>query len=180
MPYNPNQPRKPAGQEKGGEWTRQDDVVEGIVRKYVGLKGNVASTEQAIQIIKMQSYGYSPKEIEQYLKENGIDYVDGYHVSSIDSAKGIKENGIKLSYQEGRRDASYFFLDRNDVADNADNLGYSNGKYAIITIRIPRTEASNIAEDNFYNGTFSSSYSASRLFKKIPADWIRKIEIREN
>lgn len=132
---------------------------------------NIASVKQAIEIIQMQSMGAPPKHIEVMLRENDIDYIQAYHITSIEGAKIIEKDGIKLSYQENRPDASYFFLDKKDIGRNAHDLGH-HGEYAIITIRIPRNDAANIKDDGFFNATFSSSYSAARLFRSIPAEWI--------
>jgi hypothetical protein len=134
--------------------------------------GNVASTQQAIEIIKMQSFGAPPAHIEAYLKENGIDYVEVYHITNTSSVERLEKEGIRMSSQDNRPDASYFFLDKSDIAANAEILGYP--KYSIVTIRIPRQYAANIRDDGLFNGTFSSSYSAARLLQPIPADWIIK------
>ncbi len=133
--------------------------------------GQAASTEQAIEIIKMQGMGAPPAHIEEMLRENGVDYVEAYHVTSVGNMEFVEENGIRVSYQENRPDASYFFLDKADVGRNADILG-QHGEYAIVTIRIPRSEAANVMDDGFFNGTFPSSYSAARYPGSIPPDWI--------
>lgn len=182
MPYNSNEPRNPAGSPNGGEWTgAQLNAIEAAARKGAGLKGKCASTKQAIEIIQMQAYGSPPAHIEEYLRENGIDYVEAYHASSIGGAKHIQENGINMSSQENRPDATYFFLDKDDVGNNANNLGlgHGNSEYAVVTIRIPVKDAANIRDDGLYNGTFSESYSAARLLKSIPASWIQNVETRK-
>ena len=133
--------------------------------------GNTATTKQAIEIIHMQSLGFTPKEILNYLEENNIDYVYAYHITDKSHVESITENGIRMSSQDGRPDASYFFLDKNDAnAVNADQLGYRN--HEVITIRIPRADAASIRDDGLFNGTFTSSYSAARLLREIPRSWI--------
>ena len=133
--------------------------------------GKPASVNVAMEIVQMQEMGAPPKHIEAMLRENGVDYVEAYHVTRVENMKNIEKNGINLSPQENRPDASYFFLDKRDVGDNANVLGH-HGDYATVTIRIPRSEAANIKYDGFFNGTFSSSYSAARLYRAIPSDWI--------
>lgn len=161
--FNPNQPR-----DKSGRWTRYGGGARGT--------GNTASTDQAIEIVKMQSYGARPEHVEKYLKDNDIDYVEAYHVTKTTSVDSIKSSGIKESYQENRPDATYFFLDKDDALRNADNLGHRE-RFSVVTIKIPASNAKFIKDDGFYNGTFSwQSYSAARLLDKIPRDWIDKSE----
>lgn len=143
--------------------------------KRAKIKGKGASTRQAMEIIQMQAYGAPPKHVEQYMKENGIDYVEAYHATSTEGARQIERNGIKTSPQSDRPDAAYFFLDRKDIERNANNLGLGHKgeeDYAVVTIRIPREKAANIRDDGLYNGSFESSYSAARLLESIPPEWI--------
>lgn len=137
--------------------------------------GKAASVEQAMEIVKYIDYGAQPYHVLQYMRENGIDYVKAYHITSVENAKSLKKNGIKLSYQDNRPAASYFFLDKDDVAKNANVLGHPN-KYAVATIKIPRSEAKNMRYDGLFNASFTSSYSAARLFRSIPPGWISNIE----
>ena len=142
-------------------------------------KDNIATTEQAMEMIQMRSYGATPKHIEKYMNDNKIEYVEAYHLSRVESIEKIKETGIKTSYQKGRDDAAYFFLDKDDANKiNADNLGIRD-KYAVFTIMIPKNSAAEIVEDALYNVSFEHSYSAARLFREIPPEWLYKVVIRK-
>jgi hypothetical protein len=81
-----------------------------------------------------------------------------------------------MSSQDNRQDATYVFLDKTDAAarDIRAHLGY-NTNYAIVRVKIPREEAAKMRDDGLFNGTFSS-YSAARIFRSVPKDWIDDVE----
>lgn len=144
-----------------------------------GVNNSVSATvSQKMEILKMQSYGYPESAIEGYLRKNNIDYVEVYHMTNPESVESIKKQGIKMSYQENRADASYFFADIRDInRTNADILGYGKvgKKVSVVSIRIPRNYASKIEYDSLFNMSFTSSYSAGRIQSNIPSSWIHGV-----
>jgi hypothetical protein len=144
----------------------------------LGEDEGIASVHDATEIVRMQAFGESPARIKKYMTENGINSVIGYHVTNTEAVDEIKGAGIRMSSQDNRPDAAYFFLDKSDAISNANNLGYGHkgSDYSVVSIKIPKNDVINIRDDGLYNGTFSNSYSAARLFRDIPPQWIHNIE----
>jgi hypothetical protein len=160
LKYDPSQPR-----DDNGMWT---DAGGGM------HKGRTASTAKAVEILKMRtSGGASDKVIENYLKDNGIDYVEAYHITGEEKASDVVKHGIRKSSQDNRPAQSYIFLDKADATDSdvADVLGHSD-RFSVVRLRIPQKEAAKIKEDNFFNGTFAGVRSGATYPDSIPPEWI--------
>jgi hypothetical protein len=131
-----------------------------------------ATTAQAIEIIKMQSYGAPAKHINDMLVRENVDTVIAYHVTKLNNMEAIKADGIKASQCYSRQAAVYMFLDIDDANSNAANITGSD-ENAIVAVVIPASIAAGLKDDGLYNGTFANSYSASRLeIDTIPTTWI--------
>jgi hypothetical protein len=161
--YDPDQPR-----DENGMWT--DTGVGGMVGGEM-----IGSVGHAMEIVQMRDDRYPISFVREYIKEKKIDAILGYHVSSVENGRKMKTEGINTSYQPDRPDATYFFLDKQDAYRNANLLGH-HGEYAILTVKIPADEAAEIEYDGLYNGSFNSSYSAARIRRRIPAEWIFRAE----
>jgi RNA:NAD 2'-phosphotransferase (TPT1/KptA family) len=132
----------------------------------------IATTEQAIEIIKMQSYRYPVWAIVEWLQERNISTVVAYHVSKPENAESIKSSGIKRTGCYERQDAVYMFLDYSDVARNGENVTGCTD-FVVFTVEIPAEIAATLKDDGLYNGTFKCSRSAARLEQNIPVNWIK-------
>lgn len=130
-----------------------------------------ATVKQAIEIIKMNGFRYPVEAIAEYLQDNAINTVLGYHVTKHENAEAIRSDGIKVTGCYNRQTATYLFLDYSDVRDNGDNVTGAPS-FTVFTIAIPAEFAATIKDDGLYNGTFSTSYSAVRLEMSIPTSWI--------
>ncbi len=136
----------------------------------------LATVAQAIEVIKMDAYGYR-REIPRYIRENQIDAIVGYHITRPTNVPGILAKGIvAMECQQGytRPSAVYFFLDPDDIPANAPII-LGNTDYATIIIHIPAKYAGEIRDDGLYNGTLSCSYSAAQFRDNIPAEWIKGV-----
>jgi hypothetical protein len=130
-----------------------------------------ATVKQAIEIIKMNGFRYPVEAIAEYLQDSGIDTVLAYHVTKDENVEAIRADGIKATGCYSRQDSAYIFLDYRDVRDNGENVTGA-AEFTVFTVAIPAEFAATIKDDGLYNGTFSTSYSASRLEMSIPTSWI--------
>lgn len=105
MPYDPNQPRKPAGTEEGGQWTdEQLDTIESAARKAAGLPNILRNI--------MGAYEPTAEATQDYLFDNRGVLVrsDSYTVSTT---------AINTEFYKDRK-----FANERDMLEFAKKQGY--------------------------------------------------------
>ena len=136
-----------------------------------------AAPKEAVELIKMQAYGYTPAQIADTIN---ADAVIAYHITpraNVDNIRmmGLRATSCQQSYT--RPPAVYLFLDRDDCAPNAPIILGNNVPYAIITITLPRDLALQLQDDSLYRGSFDTAYSCAKLPCDIPASMITDISL---
>ena len=131
------------------------------------INGNTAALLEMIDIV--------PPKYRQW--DNDI---IGYHLTTTDNADNIRRDGLMAhgSHQSYvRPECVYVFLTQDIDARNVPVLLGDVVQYAIITVKIPKTEIGKLKFDGLYNVSFDFGYGAAMYFDNIPAAWIENIKI---
>jgi hypothetical protein len=133
----------------------------------------IATSKQAREIVIMNAFGAPARHVAEYLSENQIDGVYGYHVTPAENTENILANGLQTHSCYNRNDAVYLFLDSDETPYNAPIL-VGDGDYTVVKVLIPSDVAATIKDDGFYKANFYNSGSACYIERQIPAEWIVK------
>lgn len=116
------------------------------------------------------------RNIKKKLEKNGIEYVDGYHVTDMKSGKeGISGSSVDSAGSSGgnvREKSVYMFFDPDDIHKGYQGImGAHDPENTVMHIKIPLDKLKDLRWDSNYNITYDT-YSAVRVMGDVPPDWI--------
>lgn len=116
-------------------------------------------------------------KLSEWSKLGGGDVI-GYHITYTHNIDDIRKQGLvahEVSMKCRRRPyAVYLFLDDLDER-NVPILVGDVTEYAVIKVKIPRENISNLYYDGLYNMSFDCGYGAAMYLGDIPESWIIEV-----
>ena len=145
------------------------------------IKQPKLNSKEISNLARDLDYGNKEEAIE-YLKQKGVESIDGYHVSKIEDKNNISNNGIETGISWYRREESvYFFADPDDIKNAIPYLamkieGNKGGNILVTHFQIPIKEIKKMEWDGFFASQFES-YSSFRIEKNIPKEQISEFKL---
>ena len=104
----------------------------------------------------------------------------GYHITAVENVDNIKANGLiaHASQQKHLRpECTYMFLSNEIPEENVSILVGDVQQYAVVELRLPKSEVVKMRFDGLYNVSFDCGYSASMYFDDVSPEYITDIKI---